>query len=38
MLDIEALKAVSQWQFEPTTVDGSPVPVLLTVTVNFALR
>jgi TonB family protein len=37
-LDIEALRTVSQWRFSPTLLDGQPVPVLLTVTVNFTLR
>ncbi len=36
-LDFAALKAVSGWQFTPTLVDGKPVPVIMTVTVSFAL-
>lgn len=37
-LDIPAMAAVSAWTFEPTLLDGVPVPVLMTVTVNFQLR
>ncbi len=37
-LDIAALKAVSGWRFTPTEFDGIPVPVVMTVTVNFTLR
>lgn len=35
LLDNAALSAVSQWQFTPTELNGRPVPVVLTVTVNF---
>lgn len=34
----EALKAVRQWRYKPSTVDGRPVNVLLTVTVRFKLQ
>lgn len=37
-LDLAALKAVSGWRFEPTLLDGEPVPVIMTVTVNFTLQ
>jgi TonB family protein len=37
MLDDAALGAVSQWKFTPTEVNGMPVPVIMTVTVNFTL-
>lgn len=37
-LDEAALSAVSQWQFAPTLVNGVPVAVLMTVTVNFTLQ
>jgi TonB family protein len=37
-LDWAALRAVLQWKFAPTVLDGVPVPVLLTVTVQFTLR
>jgi protein TonB len=36
-LDEAAAAAVRQWRYEPTLVDGVPVPVLMTVTVNFRL-
>jgi len=35
MLDEAALKAVQNWHFTPTVVNGQPVPVRMTVTVNF---
>lgn len=38
MLDEAALKAVRQWRFEPSIVDGKAVPVKMTVTVNFTPR
>jgi protein TonB len=37
MLDDAAVDAVRQWRFEPTLLNGQPVPVLMTTTVNFAL-
>lgn len=33
-----ALGAVRQWEYRPTLLSGAPVPVLMTVTVTFALR
>ena len=35
MLDAAALEAVRQWRYEPTTIDGKPVPVIMTVPVTF---
>jgi protein TonB len=37
LLDDAALSAVRQWEFTPTLLNGSPVPVIMTVTVNFQL-
>jgi len=37
-LNEAALQAVSRWRYEPTQVDGRPVEVLLSVTVNFRLQ
>jgi TonB family protein len=37
-LDVEAILAVSQWQFTSTLLDGRPVPVIMTVSVNFKLQ
>jgi TonB family protein len=37
-LDAPAVTAVSAWRFTPTLLDGVPVPVIMTVTVNFALQ
>ena len=38
LLDEAALSAVRQWVFTPTTLNGVPVPVVMTVTVNFKLE
>lgn len=38
LLDEAALEAVRQWTFTPTTLNGVPVPVIMTVTVNFKLN
>ena len=35
MLDQAALDAVQQWEYTPTLLNGVPVPVLVTVTINF---
>ena len=37
LLDGAALDAVKQWQFMPTLLNGQPVAVMMTVTINFAL-
>ena len=37
LLDQAAIDAVRQWEFEPTVLNGNPVPVILTVTVQFRL-
>jgi protein TonB len=37
MLDEAAVDAVRQWIFTPTLMNGAPVPVVMTVTVNFTL-
>jgi protein TonB len=38
LLDAAALEAVKQWQYSPTLLNGVPVPVIMTVTVNFTLQ
>jgi protein TonB len=38
MLDEAALDAVRQWEFTPTLLNGAPVPIVMTVTVNFKLQ
>jgi protein TonB len=38
MLDQAALDAVRQWEFTPTFVNGAPVSVIVTMTVNFTLQ
>jgi TonB family protein len=37
-LDLEAIKAARQWRFRPGTRQGEPVPVLVTIQLDFALR
>lgn len=37
LLDQAAIDAVRQWRFTPTLLNGNPVPILLTVTVQFKL-
>ena len=37
LLDDAALDAVRQWQYTPTLLNGVPVPVIMTVTVQFTL-
>jgi protein TonB len=38
LLDQAALDAVRQWVFTPTLLNGQPVPVIMTVTVQFTLQ
>jgi protein TonB len=38
LLDDAAVEAVKQWIFTPTLLNGVPVPVKMTVTVNFQLK
>jgi protein TonB len=38
LLDEAALAAVRQWQFTPTFLNNVPVPVIMTVTVQFTLQ
>jgi TonB family protein len=38
LLDQAAIDAVTQWVFTPTTVNGEPKKVIMTVTVNFTLQ
>ena len=38
LLDAPALAAVRQWAYTPTLINGVPVPLLMTVTLNFNLR
>lgn len=35
MLDQAALDAVRQWEYTPTLLNGLPVPVLMSITINF---
>ncbi|MDH3404894.1 MAG: energy transducer TonB [Acidobacteriota bacterium] len=37
-LDQAAVDAISQWKFEPATLNGKPVAVYYSLTVNFRLR
>ena len=36
LLDKAAIDAVRQWEYTPTLLNGEAVPVLVTVTINFA--
>jgi TonB family protein len=38
LLNQAALDAVSQWVFTPTLLNGAPVEVMMTVTINFTLQ
>ena len=37
-LDEAAIAAVKRWEYTPTLLNGVPVPVIMTVTVNFRLN
>ena len=37
LLDQAALDAVRQWEYTPTLLNGAPVPIIMTVTVQFTL-
>lgn len=37
LLEQAAIEAVRQWVYTPTLLNGVPVPVMMTVTVNFKL-
>jgi periplasmic protein TonB len=37
LLDSAAVEAVKQWVYTPTLLNGVPVPVIMTVTVNFKI-
>jgi periplasmic protein TonB len=37
-LDDEAIKAVREWKFTPGRLSGTPVPVLVTVVLDFTIR
>ena len=38
LLDDAAIAAVRQWEYMPTLPNGVPVPVIMTVTVNFTMQ
>jgi periplasmic protein TonB len=38
LLDAAAIAAVRQWRFTPTLLNGEAVPIVMTVTVSFALN
>jgi protein TonB len=37
LLNDAAVNAVREWRYSPTLLNGVPVPVIMTVTVNFRL-
>jgi len=38
LLDQAALNAVQSWEYTPTLLSGRPVPIIMTVTVQFRLE
>jgi protein TonB len=38
LLDQSAIDAVKEWEFTPTLLNGAPVPVMMTVSINFTLK
>jgi protein TonB len=38
LLDAAAMDAVSRWRYIPTLLNGTPVAVLMTITINFTLK
>jgi periplasmic protein TonB len=38
LLDDAAIRAVQQWRYTATELNGVPVPVLMTITVTFSIR
>lgn len=38
LLDAAALNAVRQWLYRPTLLNGAPVAVIMTVTVQFTVQ
>jgi protein TonB len=38
LLERAAIDAVKQWRYTPTRLNGVPVPIIITVTVNFTLH
>ena len=38
LLDQAALDAVMQWEYTPTSLNGTPVPVIMTITVSFTTQ
>lgn len=37
LLDRAAIEAVREWKYEPTLLNGVPVPIIMTLTVHFSL-
>ena len=37
-LDLAAIQAIQQWRFKPALLDGRPVKVFYTLTVNFSIQ
>jgi outer membrane biosynthesis protein TonB len=37
-LDVAAAQAVAQWRFTPATLNGRPLKVIYTLTVNFTVQ
>jgi periplasmic protein TonB len=38
LLNDEAVRAVKQWKYSPTFLNGEPIPVVATVTIVFKIN
>jgi protein TonB len=38
LLSLAAVEAVQKWKYQPTILNGEPIEVLATITVNFSLN
>ena len=38
LLDKAAVEAVQQWRYNPTRLNGTVIPVIMSVTVTFTLK
>jgi protein TonB len=38
LLDAAAIAAVKEWRYTPTLLNGVPISVLMTITMNFTLQ
>jgi protein TonB len=38
LLDQAAVDAVRQWRYRPARLNGQPLPVVVTITINFSMQ